>query len=157
VPDADRLEVGRVTKPHGILGDVIVTLLTNRPERLDAGATLESDRGPLVVAAARPHQDRWIVRFEGVADRTGAEALAGTVLYAQPLDDDDALWVHDLIGAEVVTVDGVARGRVTAVEDNPAHDLLVLDDGTLVPIVFVTGWAAPGRLAVDPPPGLFDP
>ncbi|MGH8917737.1 MAG: ribosome maturation factor RimM, partial [Actinomycetes bacterium] len=65
------------------------------------------------------------------------------------------LWVHDLIGAAVSDPSGRALGRVRDVEANPASDLLVLDDGTLVPLRFVTAHA-PGRLTIDPPPGLLD-
>jgi 16S rRNA processing protein RimM len=59
------------------------------------------------------------------------------------------------VGASVTDTHGVAHGTVVAVEANPAHDLLVLDDGTLVPIVFVVEHR-PGVVIVDPPDGLFD-
>lgn len=97
--------------------------------------------------------------FEGVTTREEAEELAGETLYAEPIarTDDDELWVHELIGAEVVDMDGVARGRVEAVQENPASDLLVLDSGALVPLRFVHGWEERGaRLRVDAPAGLFD-
>ena len=74
-------------------------------------------------------------------------------------DDDDALWVHELIGAEVVDADGVDRGRVEAVLDNPASDLLVLDSGALVPLPFVVRLGTCRRRAVCAstcPTGLFD-
>jgi 16S rRNA processing protein RimM len=65
--------------------------------------------------------------------------------------------VHELVGAEVVDVDGVGHGRIEAVQDNPASDLLVLESGALVPLTFVVGWDERGvRLRIDPPPGLFD-
>jgi 16S rRNA processing protein RimM len=150
------LEIGRVVKVHGLGGEVVVELITNRVERLAPGAALDVDGTAYVIASSRPHQARWLVRFEGVVDRDTAEVLRGAVLRAEPLHDDDALWVHDVIGATVVTPDGRERGRVVAVEDNPAHDLLVLESGTLVPAVFVTGWAGEARLAVNPPLGLFD-
>lgn len=124
------------------------------------GSRLVAGDRTLVVAASRPHRDRWIVAFEGVETRTEAEALVGAVLRAEPpaIDDDpDALWVHELIGAEVVDAAGVARGRVAAVVANPASDLLELEDGALVPLTFVVGWIErPRTLRIDPPPGLFD-
>ena len=150
------LEVGRVVKPHGIRGEVVVDLVSNRPEqRLAEGSVLESDWGALEVVASRPHQGRWIVAFAGVADRNGAEALRGAVLSAEALDEDGALWVHELVGAEVVAVDGARLGVVAAVEANPASDLLVLDGGGLVPLTFLVR-AEEGRLVVDPPAGLLD-
>jgi 16S rRNA processing protein RimM len=65
------------------------------------------------------------------------------------------MWVHDLVGAEVVTVDGDIVGRCTGLVANPAADLLELDSGALVPVVFVVDHT-PGRVTIDPPEGLFD-
>ena len=152
-----QLEVGRVVKPHGIRGEVVVDLVSNRPERrLAEGSVLGSGRGPLEVVASRPHQGRWIVAFAGVTDRNQAEALRGTVLSAEALDEEGALWVHELVGAEVVDTSGRRFGAVEAVEANPASDLLVLPGGHLVPLVFVVQRLANGTVVIDPPPGLFD-
>ena len=152
------LEVGRIHKPHGVRGDLLVSLVTDVVERLDAGSVLHLDPGTTTVEVvrSRPHQDRWIVHLVGVDDRDAAEALRGRVLLAPPIDDPDELWVHELIGARVVTADGRDRGRVVAVVDNPAADLLELESGALVPLTFVTGRSDDGRLAVDPPAGLFE-
>ena len=151
----DLLEVGRITKPHGIKGEVIVRLISDRAERVAPGFVLQSDRGPLTVESSRPHQRDWIVAFEGVPDRNSAETMRGLVLRAEPLDDPDVLWVHHLVGSRVVEKDGTDRGVVTAVEANPASDLLVLDSGALVPLTFVVS-TEPGRVVIDPPAGLFD-
>ena len=149
------LEVGRIAKAHGLRGEVNVLLTTDRLERLAPGAVLHTDRGSLEVVASRPHQGGHLVSFAGVSDRNAAEALRGLVLQAPPLDDPDELWVHELVGREVVEVDGTARGRVAALEVNPASDLLVLDTGALVPLTFVVDTGAE-RLVVDVPEGLFD-
>ena len=151
------LEVGRITKPHGVRGDVLVALTTERTSRLDPGAVLQTDRGPLTVVASSRHQDRWIVQFEGFTDRDQVESWRGVVLQAEPLEDedDDVLWVHELVGSTVVLSDGDVVGTVTEVESNPAADLLVLDSGVLVPVVFITAHEQ-GRVTIDPPEGLFD-
>ncbi len=155
------LEVGQIVKPHGLRGEVIVAMVTNRAEeRLTPGSVLSSDRGDLTVLSSSPHQGRWIVGFAGIGDRDGAEAMRGVVLLAEPLaggdDDDGTLWVHELIGSEVVGVDGRAYGVVEAVEANPASDLLVLPGGKLVPLVFVVSGPVAGRIVIDPPLGLLD-
>jgi 16S rRNA processing protein RimM len=148
--------VGRITKPHGVRGDVLVLLTTELSSRLDPGSVLATDRGPLTVVSSSRHQDRWIVQFEGFTDRDQVESWRGVVLRAEPLEvDDDVLWVHELVGSTVVLPDGDAVGTVTEVESNPAADLLVLDSGALVPVVFITEHA-PGRVTIDPPEGLFD-
>ena len=149
------LEVGRVVKPHGLRGEVIVELTTDRVERMAAGSELVDRGRNLRIAAARPHHGRWIVQFDGVVDRDSAESLRGSVLQASPLDDPDALWVHELIGSSVVDVGGALLGAVVSVEANPASDLLVLDGGALIPLRFVTD-RQPGRVTVDLPEGLLD-
>ena len=148
--------MGRVVKPHGIRGEVAVEAVTNRPEaRFAAGSVLSTARGPLEVVSARPHQGRWLVTFAGIDDRNQAETWRGVVLSAEPLDEDGALWVHELVGAEVFDVAGTSYGRVEAVEANPASDLLVLPGERLVPLVFVVEQGE-GRVVIDPPAGLFD-
>jgi 16S rRNA processing protein RimM len=161
VSDARRLEVGRVGRAHGLRGEVAVTFSSDRAERTVAGAEMVAvdDRGrqrALVVAAARPHQGRWLVRFEGIGDRTAAETLRGCTLLADEIPGEgDELWVHELVGAAVVDGDGALLGRVAAVEANPAHDLLVLESGTLVPVTFVVRHDD-DRVVVDLPEGLLE-
>lgn len=145
-----------MVKPHGLRGEVVVELITDVAARVAPGSVLTTDRGPLEVVASRAHQRRYIVAFAGVQDREGSEALRGTVLRAEPVDDPDALWVHDLIGRRVVDVSGRERGTVVAVQANPASDLLVLDSDALVPVRFVVEAAPAGDVVVDPPEGLFD-
>lgn len=151
------LEVGRITKPHGVRGEVLVALSSDRISRLDPGSVLVTDRGPLTVVSASRHHDRWIVQFDGFTDRDEVEGWRGVTLSAEPIedDDDDALWVYELIGSHVVLGDGTPVGTVASVQSNPASDLLVLDSGPLVPVVFVTDHAA-GRVTIDPPEGLLE-
>ncbi|HEX7134496.1 MAG TPA: ribosome maturation factor RimM [Iamia sp.] len=154
----DRLEVGRVHKAHGLKGDVSVSLTTDRLERVEPGSRLFVDDVEHEVArSAHQPPDRWIVGFAGVGDRTAAEALRGALLTAVPLDaEEDELWVHELVGATVALRDGTTVGVVEAVQDNPAHELLVLDTGDLVPVVFVVDASElPERVVIDPPEGLL--
>jgi 16S rRNA processing protein RimM len=157
------LEIGRVVKPHGLVGEVVVRFVSNRPERLRPGSRLVVAAGPadrrrpaeLTIAAVRPHLGRHLVFFEGIDDRDAAERLRGVTLAAEPIDDLGALFVHELIGSTVVGTDGVSRGTVTGVEANPASDLLVVDDRFFVPVRFVVD-SSPGRIVVDTPEGLFE-
>jgi len=149
------LEVGRITRPHGVRGDVNVVLTSNRTERVAKGAVLHTADGRLTVRSSRPHKSGYIVTFAECSDRDKAEALRDTVLLGEPIDDPDELWIHDLIGAVVVDEGGVERGRVTQVLDNPASDILELDTGHLVPVRFVTSVDPGSRVDVDVPNGLF--
>ena len=153
------LEVGRIVKPHGLRGEVVVELTSNRTERVAPGSVLAAAAGPLEVERSRPFEatgpGRWIVAFRGVVDRSDAESLRGVVLLAEPVDDPDGLWVHQLVGSIVLDGTGTVIGTVEAVEANPASDLLVLDTGALIPLRFVVGHSG-GRLTVDLPDGLLD-
>ena len=150
------LEVGRIVRAHGLRGQVVVALLTNRTERVEPGSILYTEAGPLeVVTSAAQGHDRWLVKFAGVDSRNSAEALGHPVLRATPLPADGTLWVHELVGSEVFEPDGTRRGIVTDVQANPASDLLVLDSGALVPLRFVVE-CRDGRVRIDAPPGLFD-
>ena len=149
-------EVGKTGRPHGVRGDIYIDLITDREERLAVGARLQAGGRWLTVASARRAGTRWLVHFDDVPDRTAAEKLVNLPLLAEPLPDTgDGLYVHDLIGAEVVDTAGTVLGTCTSVLANPAHDILELDNGGLVPIVFVVE-ATEGRVVVDPPEGLFD-
>jgi len=133
-----------------------VDLVTNVPQRLEPGATLSTSAGPdLVVEASRPFGRRWIVTFEGIGDRSGAERIRGWSLLAAPVEDPGALWVDELVGARVLDQDGRQLGTVAALVANPASDLLELEGGGLIPLVFVVD-RSKGRIVVDIPAGLLE-
>ena len=166
---AGLLEVGRIGKPHGVRGDLYVTFTSDVAERHEVGATLfvraprdasrtspagGDDLVALTIATSRAVQDRFVVHFEGVDDRTAAEKMVNKTLYAHPVeDDDDALWVHELIGARVVDRTGREWGSCVSVIDNPAHAIIEISNGALVPVPFVVSHED-GVITIDPPSGL---
>ena len=153
------LEVGKVGRAHGVRGDLFIDLTTDRTERVAVGARLHIRGEWYSVVQTHHASNRWRVHLDGVDDRNVAQALTGSLIYAEPIDDADALWVHQLIGATVVDTDGAERGRCVSVVDNPAADLLELDSGALVPANFVIGVdteADPAVVTIDPPDGLFE-
>jgi 16S rRNA processing protein RimM len=155
--EAAMLQVGYIVKPHGLRGDVIVVLTTNRDERVERGSVLHTADGrAFTVARSSSHQGRFIVTFDGVNGIDQADALRRTELFAPPLDDPDALWIHDLIGARVEDTAGTVLGTVEGVEANPASDLLVISGGALVPLRFVVDTEPGVLITVDVPDGLFD-
>ncbi len=143
-----------------------MALVTTETSRLDVGSTLQTGTSELTVERASPHGRQWIVAFAGVSTREDAESLVGQILTAEPKpeadqsDDQATLWVHELVGAQVIDATGAERGRVAAVVANPASDLLELDSGALVPLRFVVGGVetSPGGrvVRVDPPAGIFE-
>ncbi|HXQ62928.1 MAG TPA: hypothetical protein VN796_11380 [Acidimicrobiales bacterium] len=148
--------MGRIVRPHGLRGEVVVDLVSNRAERSVPGSVFVTDGGELRIESSRPFGRRWLVTFAGVHGIDAAERLRDRVLRAEPIDDPSALWVHELVGSAVVSrVDGRQLGTVTAVVANPVSDLLELDDDALVPLRCVVEHT-PGRIVVEVPPGLFD-
>ncbi len=151
------LEIGHIRRPHGLRGDAFVQLVTDRVERLDVGSLLWCDGRDLVVTRSRTGANhRRVAGFEGIDTREAIEQLNNEPLFAAPLDDADALWVHELIGKSVVDQNGDAHGPCRAVVENPASDLLELESGALVPTDFVTS-VDDQAIHVDVPDGLFDP
>jgi 16S rRNA processing protein RimM len=169
-----RLVVGRVVRPHGIRGEVLVEVLSDAPDRFAPGAAMAAGDPeaptalrPLTIAASRLHQGRLLARFGGLDDRTAVEPLRGALLsvptdQARPLADGE-YWSHQLVGLTVVDPTGRRRGEVAAVEPGTAHDLLAIrlesGGGTLVPAVaaLVTVELDAGRVIVADLPGLLDP
>jgi len=166
------LVVGRIGRPHGVRGEVTVEVRTDSPaERYAVGTVFQTDpaaAGPLTVSELRPHQGRFLIMFDGYADRDSAEALRGVLLCVdsetvpEP-DDPDEFNDHQLVGLRVEDTAGVHLGEVVRVEHAPASDLLIvrlLDARTglvpfvreIVPEVDIKA----GRIVLDPPVGLFD-
>ena len=174
-----RVIVGRIGRPHGIRGEVVVGVRTDEPDlRFTVGAALDAssanDGAPdaqprqLIVAAKRWHSGQLLIAFDGITDRTVAAGLGGTWLSVDsaqlpPTEDPDEFRDHELIGLSVRTVAGDPVGVVSDVLHH-GQDLLVVRaegsrDERLVP--FVTAIVpevdlAAGVLVIDPPPGLLD-
>ncbi len=126
------LEIGHIRRAHGLRGEVFVQLITDNPARVAPGAHLRTVDRELTVESARVASNgRHVVKFAEIPDRTAAERFANVALFAPPIDDPDALWVHELIGSEVREVDGTSRGRCVSVIANPASDILELESGAL--------------------------
>jgi 16S rRNA processing protein RimM len=138
-----------------------VSVLSDAPERFAPGSVVTTRKGPLTIATSRPYRDGVIVSFEGITDRNASDALRGSDLTipddsARPLESDE-YWDHDLIGCEVVTVDGDVVGDVTDVLHQPAGELLEVGKHLIPLIRDIVKSVEPGvRITIDPLPGLLD-
>ncbi|WP_295646389.1 ribosome maturation factor RimM [uncultured Corynebacterium sp.] len=109
-----QLQIGRVIKPHGVRGELVVDATTDQPElRFAAGTELMGKQAgktrTLKIAKVRPHQGRLLVTFEEISDRTQAESLRGLRFYADPIDDPDeeSYYDHQLEGLRVLNCGNV--------------------------------------------------
>ncbi|WP_067888976.1 ribosome maturation factor RimM [Nocardia vaccinii] len=180
------LVVGRVAKSHGVRGELVVEVRTDEPElRFAPGAVLKGrlPRATTVreytIESAREHSGRLLVRVQGVADRSEADALRGMILLVgtddlPPSQDPDEFYDHELEGLSVRLADGTVVGTVDEVLHSAAGELLSVraaasfDDveasagpGREILIPFVaaivsTVLVAEGLIVIDPPEGLLD-
>ena len=163
--------VGRIARPHGIRGQVIVNPETDFPEdRFQVGAELFIERGGLVealkVTTVRFQRERPVVGIEGIETIDDAAKLAGRELRV-PVDrlaalPPDTFYRHDLIGCRVETCDARTVGVVTDVEGSMTGSRLVVEgDGgeVLIPLVSAICTVvdpAAKRILIDPPDGLIE-
>jgi 16S rRNA processing protein RimM len=163
--------VGIVHRPHGREGEVSVEAVTSFPERFTPGLTLHwrhaGDERPLVLAGARPHGGRLLLRFDGVDGRDAARALAGGELF---VPDEAAVpppegfyYGHEVAGWRCEDRSGRPLGTAAGLEATPAGPLLTVDTpdrrGVLVPFVagiVVAVDRAGQRIVLDPPEGIWD-
>jgi len=171
-PDwASMVVVGRVAKPHGIKGEVIVAPETDfAAGRFASGAVvhrlLDGVAVPMRVRSASAHGDRWIVGFEGVATRNDAEGLRDVELRAAPAGAPvlapGGYYVHELAACRVVTTGGVEVGRVERVELRTGTPLLIVAGAggeVMVPLAHAICRridVAGKLIEIDPPEGLID-
>jgi 16S rRNA processing protein RimM len=173
----DHLVVGHVSKPHGTKGELFVWPLTDRPDEVlgpgrtvllgDEDGALAEDAAALVIERSRPFKRGTLVKFEGLGERDDVEELAGRYLLV-PIEglaalEEGEVFYHQLLGAEVVTAEGEAVGRVREVfETAPTHLLEVKgEDGKLHLIPFSERIVRKvdveaGRIVIKPPPGLLE-
>lgn len=172
----ERLRVARIGKPHGIRGEVTAQLYTDEPaERLAPGETLirvpgpqTHDQGttPLTVTSQRWNKSICLLGFAEIRDRNAAEALRGTMLYvdvaAEPEDDEEGWYSHELEGMSCLGADGREYGVVLELLTGDAQDLLVVRTaaGQEVMVPFVEEIVPEidpeaRRITLTPPEGLF--
>ncbi len=163
--------IGVIAGVHGIRGAVSVIPYSDVPgrfERLDVvmlGSSADLTR-EVHVTDAEEHKGRILLRFSEIADRDQAELLKGLYLYVpeerMEAPPEGRYFVHDLIGCEVVTVQGARKGIVCDVMLMPANDVYVADCGgrevliPAVPSIVRSVNIAERRITVEPLPGLFE-
>ncbi len=128
-----RLNVGRIGRAHGILGEATIEVRTDEPERRFAvGAEVLTETGALTVSSARVHNGILLLGFKGITDRNAIEKLRNTLLYAEvdinePGLDEDDYHIQQLIGLRAELEDGTEFGVVSDVLNLPAQDCLAIN------------------------------
>ncbi|GMQ94539.1 MAG: ribosome maturation factor RimM [Acidimicrobiia bacterium] len=170
-PGQDRIPVGYVRKAHGIHGDVVIRgMVQDAVDRFVVGALLlsnEDEPRTVEIAAVRGHQGDYIVTFVGIGDRNAADALRGVQFIIDRSErrelEPGEWWPEDLVGCNVVTVDGEVVGVVADVVTSAAQDRLIVEtpEGAKGEVPFVAALVPEldiehRRIVVDLPAGLFE-
>jgi 16S rRNA processing protein RimM len=158
-----RVCLGVITGAHGVRGLIRVKSFTEAPEDLAAYGPLSDEQGTraFTLSITGRSKGALLARIEGIIDRDQAQAVKGTRLYVSrdvlpALDEAQTFYHADLLGLSAEDRAGRLLGRVTAVHNFGAGDILELDGGAArlvpftrraVPVVDLEG----GRLVVDPP------
>lgn len=149
------LAIGRVSRAHGLQGELRVELFFDGSDALDQVDELWLSRQPETPAGATCHQIEearpvpraYLVKLAGVVERNGAEALKGSTVWvaraALPASDDSEYYLVDLIGAKVVGPEGEI-GTVVEIATHPSIDALVIktSDGRTLEQPLVPDWVA---------------
>ena len=167
----ERIVVGRIVKPHGVDGEVVVEVLSDAPDRFTPGSRFDAgdpagDRVSLIVRRVRPDRGRLLVTFARVTDRDSADRLRGALLSIKGSDAAPpaagTYYTWQLEGLEVVDEEGRRLGTLARVVERAGNDLWVVDTGegeALVPAVgeFVRNVDLDARrIVLHVIPGLFE-
>lgn len=165
----DRICIGAIAGAFGVHGEVRLKSFTAEPEAIADYAPLTTEDGSrsFAIEISRAVKNGFAARLSGVDTKEQADALRGVRLFAPrdalPSLPDDEYYHADLIGLEVVDTGGRALGRVSAVHNHGAGDLLEitgpgLKSPALLPFTQAavpTVDLAAGRIVADPPEGVF--
>ncbi|GIG53260.1 ribosome maturation factor RimM [Demequina activiva] len=163
-----KLTVARIGRAHGLKGEVTVEVRTDIPEdRLAPGEVYETEpdsAGPLTIESVRTQGGRWFLRFEEIGSREAADEVRGVelVIDGDESDEDDAWYVHELVGLTAQRPDGERIGEVVDLLSMPAQDVLVVKEpgGHRAMIPFVDEFVPDvdleaGTVTLTPPYGLL--
>jgi 16S rRNA processing protein RimM len=126
------LAVGKVRRPHGLTGDVLVEIYTDFPENLQPGTIVYAGEThiPLTICRHRLHNDGILLAFDGFVSPEQVGRFRNQILYIIETDatelPEGEYYFHELIGLSVVDEAGAALGEITEVIETGANDVYVV-------------------------------
>jgi tRNA (guanine37-N1)-methyltransferase len=172
-PEGDRIAVGVIRKPHGIRGDASIEPWTADVSRFDdltrvtLVAPQDRELRSAVIDGIRVHGSRLLLHFEGVDSPEAVGELRNWTVEIPASDartlETDEYYLHDLVGLELIDVDGVSRGVVTVADEAGSGVLLTVKraDGHTYDVPFAASICTEidipnKRMRVDLPEGIED-
>jgi len=126
------LTIGKIRKPHGVRGELLVEVLTEFPERIKPGKKVFVGEGKIEwkIETVRFQNDGLLIRFEGIEDRDEAGSFRNELIYIQtanlPKLSENEYYYHDLLNMQVKTEKGEVLGSVSEILETGANDVLVV-------------------------------
>ena len=126
------LAVGKVRRPHGVSGDVLVEVFTDFPERLQTKATVYAGENhiPLVISRQRYHNDGTLLAFDGFYTPEQVGRFRNQILYIKSGEaielPEGEFYFHELLGLSVTDETGEHLGEVTEIVETGANDVYVV-------------------------------
>lgn len=139
------LVIGKLHRPHGVKGEIVMEIITDFPERLRPGVVvyLGEQRQPLTITRKRPHQQALLLSFQGYDTPESVGELRNELLYVRTEDRpplaEGEYYHHQMLGLRVISDEGEFLGILTQILDNPANDIYVVQpesgDEILLPAI----------------------
>jgi 16S rRNA processing protein RimM len=162
------LVIGRVTRPHGVRGELRVAVYTELPERftwLERVFVGLDDPQPYEVTGVRFHQNLVLLQLKGIDNRDAADGLRGAWLQIPeeegiPLEEGE-VYLHDIMGLTMVTTAGRVLGEIVEIIETAANDVYVVRgaQGEIlvpdIPDVVIAIQPEEGTVVIEPLPGLL--
>jgi 16S rRNA processing protein RimM len=132
--EPDFLVVGKLVKPHGVRGEIVMEVYTDFPERIQPGIVFYTGQGyaPQKLINRRPHTRGLLVKFEGYQDRDAVSELRNQIVYVRTADrpelEEGEYYHHQLLGMQVLDDEGHLLGQVERILETGANDVYVLHD-----------------------------
>jgi 16S rRNA processing protein RimM len=168
MPRSERdIVIGKIVAPLGTRGEVKTVVLTDFPERFEAGSelTLSLPTGgtkQVKIESARIHRDGLALKLKDIDTRDDSEGLRNAEFTIDESElgelPEDRFYVFDLIGLKVVTDDGRELGEVTEILQGGANDVYITSTALCIPAlktVVVKIDVSEGRMTIHPVPGLL--
>lgn len=162
------LVVGKIHRPHGVKGDVIMEVITDFPERLRVGTVVYvgDQHTPMVIRGRRKSNTSLLINFNEYKDPESAAVLRNQLVYVRA-DDRPALpegeyYLHQLLGLQVISEEGQLLGKLVQILETGANDVYIVRPETgaevllpAIPDVIKRVELDAGRMVVHLLPGLL--
>ena len=125
--------VGKFRRPHGIRGEIVMTVITDYPDLIAPGSTLHVGNRyhPYTIKSIRWHGGDMLIAFEELPDRTAVEIFRNIMVYMKteniPELPEGEYYTHQLVGMDVITDQGQALGKIKEILITGANDVYLVE------------------------------